>query len=239
MDTTDKTQANAAPAQAVQKIEVQLASGVTRHYETAAQLREQIMSGAVAGADQARRIEQTGTETKPLGKPKTVQEFACANAELRDLYRPVWHTALRFAGYGALAGIALKALDTTVLAFHVDERLGVAWLVTLGCVLATGRWPLAIIGAIAIPIVFGVKANLFIAVLSMALVGVLFGAPAGLIVGTLVGHFKRTKAVRAPDAGPEGSRPYWLGLALPAAFLVAWTVAYLWLMEEAVEWLGK
>ena len=61
------------------------------------------------------------------------------------------------------------------------------------------------------------------------LVGAVFGAPSGMVVGTIVGHFQKRTAIMAIDAQPEGVRPYVLGLVAPLAFLAVAVPAWIWM----------
>lgn len=98
---------------------------------------------------------------------------------------------------------------------------------------------LVIIPALIVPPIMGVKANLFVTMITTALAKFLFGVPLCAVAGTVVGHIKKSKAETVPDADPEGRRPYLLGIALPIAFLAAFTSLYLWLTKKGVEWLSK
>ena len=223
----------------IPRIEVQQSGKPIAVYDTAAKLREDILKGVVAKTDKARTVTQTDKQAKADPKWQTVEAFALAHKELRSLYRPVWDYTLRFAWYGTLAGFAIKALDTTLLIGQIDDRALMAWLIVLGGLLASAKWPMAFVPAVIIPPMLGVKANLFITLMATALVGFLFGAPLGMIVGTVVGHAKKAKAMTAPDAEPEGRRPYLLGVVWPIAFLAALVPCYLWLMEQMVKWMSS
>ncbi len=59
--------------------------------------------------------------------------------------------------------------------------------------------------------------------------GIIFGGPLGAIVGTSAGYLYTRLFPQAPDATPEGTRPYRLGLLYPAIFLlIVWPIAYFW-----------
>jgi len=224
----------------IPRIEVERSGKCIKVYDTPAKLREDLLKGVVARTDKARTVTQKDVEAKTEPEWKTVEAFALANKELRGLYRPVWDYTLKYMWYGALAGFAIKALDTTLLIAQVDEHAFIAWLIVIGGVFASAKWGMvAIVPALIVPPMMGVRANLFITLIGTALVGFLFGAPSGAVAGTVVGHIKRSKAETAPDADPEGGRPYLLGIALPIAFLAAFVPLYLWLMEKGIEWLSK
>jgi len=50
--------------------------------------------------------------------------------------------------------------------------------------------------------------------------GAVLGSASGMIMGTIIGHFKSKTLLRAADAEPEGFSPYVIGLILPALILV-------------------
>lgn len=50
--------------------------------------------------------------------------------------------------------------------------------------------------------------------------GAMLGGSLGLVIGTIVGHLRRNKAIQAPDAIPEGFKPYILGFLFPLLFLI-------------------
>ncbi|WP_291983281.1 hypothetical protein [Candidatus Accumulibacter sp. ACC005] len=191
-------------------------------------LRAAILAGEIRRMDSVRRIVVTtsGDETSP--KWTTVEEFARGNASLRRLYRPMWTLGLHYASRGALAGIAVKALDTTATLFYVNPNAGWLWLGTIASLFLTRKWP----WAPAVPLVIALnvfpKANFFIMALGTATAGAFFGWPLGMIVGVLVARFHSSPDAVAPDALPEGSRPLWLGVALPAAVLLAGASLYIW-----------
>lgn len=226
-------------AQAVQKIEVELSSEKTRIYDSAAELREAILKSEVSKSFRARTVEYEKDNPKPDQKWSTVETIAVSNAGLRSLYRPVWDYTLKYLGYGVIAAISIKAIDTTVTIFSADGTTGIVWLIVLGSLFFAKKWPLAPALAIFLSFKFGVGANLFITVLAIMLVGFLFGAPLGMVVGTIVGHFKRTRATKAPDATPEGWRPYVLGIIAPLLFLVVLVPLYYWFNLKMLEWIQK
>ena len=50
--------------------------------------------------------------------------------------------------------------------------------------------------------------------------GGLWGGPIGAIIGTIIGHFRAKSLPRAPDAKPEGARPYFIGLGYSSVMLL-------------------
>ena len=167
-------------------------------------------------------VEEGAAPAEPAWS--TLEEVARSDFELRKLYQPVWTHTVRWLGYGILGGIVLKALDTTVLLFAIDEGLGLMWLLVLGSILVSNWIKFAPIVAGIIMLKSG--ANLFVTLLAVMAVGTILGAPIGMVIGTVIGLLKRDDQQTAPDAGDEGSKPLSLGLIVPGflaiALLVGW-----------------
>jgi hypothetical protein len=226
--------ANETAPEQTGSIEVELPSGETRRFFPEG-LRAEILSGRLPRTLRARSLASKPGKNQTEPPWGTVESVAASNKELRGIYRPVWDTVLLFAGYGAIAGIALKAIDTTVSLFAIDVGIGMAWLAFAffaGIGSADKKWGAWWIGALAVSIWTGM--NLFMTAGATALVGALFGVPAGMMVGTIVGLAKSGRAVRAPDAEVEGSRPVLLGLAVPAVALAVLIPAYVWFNVQLV-----
>jgi len=219
--------------------EVSVPQGENRKYALASDLRRDIVEGVIPRSAGARVLVAGVAAEAANGGWTTVEELAVAHPALRSAYRPVWDSTLRWMGYGALAGVILKLLDTTVTMFAVDGSVGVVWLVVLGSLLLSSRWALAPVAGLFLSIKAGIGGGLFVAVLAAGLVGVAFGAPAGMVIGTVIGHRRRHRAETAPDAPPEGSRPYALGLALPLLYLSLAVPGYVWLNLKLFDWLAR
>jgi len=209
--------------------ELDVGDGDTNRTFDARALREAILGGEAKKGRKCRSVTVDAGGNRIEADWTTVEEVAVGSAELRDLYRPVWHKTLVFALYGALTGVVLKMLDTTVTLFAIDDQVGVLWLVVIGSLLVT-RWVwFAPLVAIGLMVFSGVQANLFITAIAAALVGATVGTPAGMIVGTIVGLARASGAQKAPDAGPEGRRPLLLGIVLPLialAILIPLLIAF-------------
>jgi hypothetical protein len=124
--------------------------------------------------------------------------------------------------------------------FSVDARLGLAWLLAAAAFLIPKSRPNAIVFGflmawrLEVPIL-----GLFVALVAVLLIGAVLGCPAGMAVGPVVGYVRAGRLPKAVDAAPEGSRPWLLGLLLPAAFLPIAVPFYLfWLTPQMVEWLA-
>jgi hypothetical protein len=233
------------PADAVTKsgpsirFELMTVDGETMTFDDVPALREAILGGQVTKGLNARKVIIDGSGKQIETAWVTVEKFAANNPDLRYLYRPVWHYTMRYAWYGVIAGFALKAIDTTVTIFSTNETAGLVWLMVLGSLLLSKKWPLAPAMAIFITFKFGVRANFFITALATMLVGAMFGSPVGMVVGTLIGHYRKNFITAAPDAEPEGRRPYWLGLGAPLLALAVLIPLYIWFNFKLVEWMAQ
>jgi hypothetical protein len=219
-----------------QILEVLMEDGETVIFPDIPALRESILGGSTTKDLRIRSVAVDANGKGTEGEWTTVEKFGVSNSELRGLYRSVWHSTMKYAGYGAIVGIVIKALDTTATMFSVDGTLGVVWLAVVASLFLSKKWPIAPIMVIFFSFKLGIKANLFIAALTTAAVGAAFGTPLGMIVGTVVGHFKAPSLPKAPDASPESWRSYNLGLVLPILTLAVMVPLYLWLNVKLLEW---
>lgn len=218
----------------IQKTQVELAPDNIRTYNSSDELRDEILRGEVDRTLRARTVQYKDGNPKPDDNWSTVEQIALSESNLRSLYRPVWNYTLRFLGYGALAGIFLKAIDTTVAYCYLDPLLAMLWIMLIIAHILSVKWGAIIPLAWFVLLVLSFHEGMpnfcfifFLATLTTAFVGFIFGAPCGMIIGTFVGHLKRKRIPKAPDAGPEGWRPYLLGIILPLVFLLVLTPLYL------------
>jgi hypothetical protein len=221
------------------RFQIEHENGNRLEYTSAAELKEGILAGNVARTLRARMVRQNTTNDERSEEWKTVEILALSNKDLRGLYRPVWAYSLKYIAWGAVAGCILKALDTTILFFTMDPQIGLYWLLVLGSLFVAGRWGWAPIIVAFLSFKFGIRGNLFMAALGVMAVGCILGIPLGLIVGTLLGHCRKARAVLAPDAASEGYRPYVLGLVLPSLFLLIAVPLYVWLSVNAAAWVVR
>lgn len=233
----------AKPLAAGKSVELCLANGERVRYDNLGKLRRDIVLGKVTRDIRARLVTESGEPNKGQGKAKqvpwsTLEKVSATDFSLHTLYKPVWAHTMKYMAGGAVVGIVLKALDTTVLLVRVNSDLGLMWLLFLASFVASNWWKWAWVVALAISVKAGT--NLWSAFLAVMFVGALLGAPAGMVVGTVVGHFKQNSVLAAPDSVCEGRRPYVLGLVAPLIFLLVAVPLYaLWLSPLAVEWLAK
>lgn len=214
----------------------------TVEYEDYGKLHTDILSGILRKDDKARILVKSIPEKKDAKKePKwsTLEKVSSVNFKLRTLYRPVWAYTMKACGIGVLVGIVIKAIDTTVLLFSANLGLGILWLMIVGSLTVTKWIPWAPFLMIVILIIAKVKANLWITWLAVMAIGAIFGAPGGMVVGTIIGHFKKDKFPRAMDAAPEGAKPYVFGLLIPLVFLaVAFPLYLFWFTPMVMQWLS-
>lgn len=219
------------------QFEVYHPTGEVQTFDSTRDLSEDILRGVISKSLKARTvsINQDGKRTE--SKWSTVEKIATSHAELRSLYKPIWDYTIKFLTYGAYVGFALKALDTTVTLFTADTMVGIFWLAVLVSLLVASKWPAAPMVVIIASVVLGLRINLFVAVLSTMLVGFIFGAPFGMLIGTIVGLFRKGNCRVAPDAELEGMRPYLLGIVMPLTLLAITIPLYIWLNTKLAEWL--
>lgn len=198
-------------------------------FADAAALRTAILAGEIRRTDSARRITAATATDAAVPKWIPVDEFARGDASLRGLYRPAWALGLSYAWRGAVAGMVLKALDTTATLFYLNSNAGWLWLGTIASLFLARKWPWAPAVPLAISLSAFHQINFFFMALGAAAAGAFFGWPLGMIVGVLVARFHSKPDAMAPDALPEGNRPLWLGVALPAAVLLPSASFYIWI----------
>ena len=216
-----------------------LDSGEVVASDSVGQLRPFILNGGFGRQTKARRVVR-GADGKTIeGEWTTLEKLASTHTGLRDLYRPVWHYTMKFAGYGAITGIALKTLDTSVTIFSLNETAGIIWLAVVASILLSSKWPYAFAAGLFLSLKFGVRANLFVTAITTALVGAAFGVPIGMILGTLVGHAKARSRPKAPDAPGEGNRPYLLGIVIPILILAVLIPLYIWFNLQVLARMGS
>lgn len=176
------------------------------------------------------------------GEEATVGDVVAANFSLKVLYEPMWAHIGRGFSYGALAGIALKLLDTTIMLFTADPTgaSGIVFLIVMGSIYLTRYFSLAPLVAVFISIQLGFTVNFFVMFLGAAFIGGLFGGPLGALIGAIIGFIRKNHIPKAPDSEPEGRSPYIWGMLTPAVFLAISVPLYLfWLMPKVIEWISN
>ncbi len=209
-----------------------------KNYVNLDEFREDIIHGRVKKDFKARStVFSNNTENKEPAW-STVEKICDTDFNLKTLFRPVWAHTMKGLEYGVLAGITLKALDTTILFFRINPGLGLAWLLIVGSLFSKIRWlPLPIMifaSRFGIPVM-----SLLGAFFGTMITGFIFGGPFGMFAGTLAGHFRAKNLPKASDAVPEGAKPYYIGLLAAGLFLGFLIPFYLfWLSPRVEAWLS-
>ena len=198
-------------------------------------LKEEILSGKLRRDAKALYLptvpgnNDTARKSAEWGE---LHEAARKVHKLDLLYRPVWASVLRGALIGTVLGIVLKYLDTTVTMFAAGEHIGLIWILVTGCLIASGKFPALFWAPVILSFVAmrsGININItffFGAMLSTSLVGVLFGLPSGMVMGTFAGYLRKTASEHAQDADSEFPRALVWGLVVPLVAVAAWVWTY-------------
>lgn len=199
-------------------IEICFPDAQRRNYINLDELREDIIHGRVKKDYKARSTVSVNDPENKEPAWSTVEKICETDFKLKVLFRPIWAHTMKGLEYGAIAGIILKALDTTILFFRINPGLGLAWLLIVGSLFSKARWlPLPIMifaSRFGIPVM-----SLLGAFFGTMITGFIFGGPFGMFAGTLAGHFRSKSLPRAVDAVPEGGKPYYIGLVAAGLFL--------------------
>jgi len=183
---------------------------------------DEVVDGIVAGSVKKNyKIRPVSTSDEEFDWI-TIEQVCETEFNLKTLYKPISAHSMKGMFVGTFIGILLKALDTTITFFNVDSRLGWLRLLFVVAILSKRWWIPAIVLLIAVKSginIAGMVGSLFITTLGVFLVGAVFGGPAGMLVGTIVGYLREKNLPRAADFTPEGKKPFLLGLVAPALFL--------------------
>jgi hypothetical protein len=213
---------------------IQFPDDVTWRYDLAA-ISEALQKGEL---DHSYPVRPEGGDTKEWA---TLGQLIHDNFSLRVLYEPMWAHISHGFWYGAIAGIALKSLDTTVSLFNADPNgaAGLLFLMVIGSLFLTRYFSLAPLVAVFIAIKAGFTVNFFFMFLGASAVGIMFGGPFGALIGAIVGLIRKNRLPKVPDGKPEGSSPYLWGILVPVIFLSTTIPLYLyWLMPKVIDWLA-
>jgi hypothetical protein len=213
-----------------QTIEILLPPGEKKVYRDMDRLREDILSGNLKKSWQARmyKVSKDGNLPKKMPPFSNLETAVTGDSGLHQLYKPIWACTRKYLIYGVLIGIALKFLEATAAMFSMSGKLGGTWLVVCLALLAGSRFKLALIIAVVVGIITKVNIFAFLGTaFGIVLMGAIFGGPAGMIIGTIVGYFRAKSIQLAPDHEPEGARPYLVGILVPAAILAIGVLLYL------------
>lgn len=213
--------------------EARFTDGSTRDFDLAG-LRAAILAGELRRTDEVRadRSEDTWVTIDVL---KNALGFP-----FQVLYTPVWAHTMRGMTYGALAGIGLKAVGTLFLLWTAQPIFALSFLIIIGS-LFVARWvSFAPIAAAFYTAFMCPGMNLWITLFAVALVGAIFGGPLGALIGTIVGHFRKSSLALASDAEQEDHSTYWWGIFAPIAALAILVPLYIfWFMPMVLQLLSK
>jgi len=222
-------------------LEVTLPNGEVLHFENAEALREPILEGKVPGSATLKVLTPpaatAGAKTAKPAKVLTVEKWAQSNEKLRSLYAPIWASTLKGAFWGFIVVGIIKVADTAFLFFRVNPSVALLWL-WLGALMGSPKWKRQILMAGVVVLfvardsidfgaLFHVIQTLFGAWFGVMVFAAVFGASAGMPVGTIVGAIRARNAQCAPDHRGEGTKPLIWGLIVPAVAFVVAAILYM------------
>ncbi len=218
--------------------EVTWPTGEKKIYRETESVEADILSGKLYKNIPSRHftIADDGKPPKKMPEFSPLEKTAVDHFNINRLYRPVAAYSRQYLIYGAVVGIILKFLDTSWTFFTVNASLGALWVFfVIALVIPSPIKIVFIIGVVIAAMVLKVGLlGLFTALITTALAGGIFGGPVGMMIGTIVGHFKKGSFPLAPDFSPEGAKPYLLGLLASPIFLVVATVVYFLIIVELI-----
>lgn len=141
-------------------------------------------------------------------------QFAKSYFKLRILYQPVWAHAMAGLKWGAILGIGIKLLDSTVMLGMVDPVLAFMFLGVIAVCFIPRIGFVAVI-IISIAMVKFTNMNLFMMFLSAALVGAILGCLPGMTIGGIIGLVRNKSIIQANDAAPEPEGMFYKAVLLP------------------------
>lgn len=189
-----------------------------------ARLREAILDGRQGRLSSVRthvRDDKGAFSTHEL----LLEKYVRGHFALDVLYRPVRAHALAGLKWGALAGVALKLLDTGLGLLVVEPGAALCFLVAVAlCFVPRVGLPAVIVGSIVLGQFY--RANFFLMGMAAAFAGALLGCLPGMAIGGIVGLLRQERLRRAPDAPLEEGNPAVTSFLLPAASAVVLHALY-------------
>lgn len=223
----------------VQLVQIKSPNGETRICESYHQIKNDIIKGNLGRHHLVRAVGMKKDKEPNWSK---LVEFVNTVPMLQALYSPLYSYMKKFARYGIIACIILKAIEVGITMFTAIPgwAIGAVVLVLIIVAVKGGGWAGVGFTALILGVMFGkdTGVNLLNLLVGVVIFSVFFGAPAGMIVGTIVGHFKKRTLLKAPDASEEGTSAYVIGLALPLVFLIVLVAVYLYWISPQVAKLG-
>lgn len=164
-----------------------------RHYYQKEEVDESLKKSIVEGKyqkDSKVIIYTKSKEEKWEETTSSLLEFSKSYFGLRTLYQPVWAHAITGLKWGAVIGIALKLLDTTIFLGAVDPGLAFLFLVAVG-VCFIPRIGFGAVIVVSILMMKYTRANLFLMGIAAAVVGSVLGCLPGMFIGGIIGYVRR------------------------------------------------
>jgi predicted RNA-binding Zn-ribbon protein involved in translation (DUF1610 family) len=218
--------------------EVAWPTGEKKVYRKTESVEADILAGKLYKNIPSRSYTIADDGKPPKKKPEfaPLEKTVVEHFNINRLYRPIAAYSRQYLIYGAAVGVILKFLDTSWNFFSVSAAMGALWVFfVIALVIPSALKIVFIIGVViaAASLKVGLL-GLFAALITTALVGVIFGGPVGMMVGTIAGHFKKGSFPLAPNFTPEGVKPYLLGLLAAPIFLVVAAVVYFFLIVKLI-----
>jgi len=206
---------------------------------SSARLRECILQKRLGRTTKVRTVVLGAEGNREESPWTTLEMLQTSHPPIRDLYFPVWHSTMKFIDYGVKIGIAIKALDSWSVFGEASTNMGGAWFLVMISLAFAKKWPIApLVGVLCASRASSME-NYFDALMLFSsalagtvIVGWIFGALGGMVLGTLIGYCKAPFVKKAPDAIPEGFGPFGRGLVLPGLALAALVPFYIWLVKK-------
>lgn len=235
-------------------IEICFPDGQIQQYDEYTRLREEIIHGNVRKNYKARVVTKTSKaserDKKRKDKPwSTIDRVSKTDFSLQVLYRPVWAHSMKYAQYGVLTALILYFLRATWVWFSIHPVIGVVWFIIGASLLLGIKWlefiPVGLVLSYGASWVLGFNqvsrisvGNFYFVWCGGALLSFILGGPAGMILGTILGYFRKAKISKAQDYEPERTKTYIIALLIPAIFLLVVIPLYIfWLIPKLLDWL--
>jgi hypothetical protein len=216
---------------------VQLPGGEQRRFGTPDDLRDAILRGEIE-----RSAVLAGAALPAAKTGLTVEQWATSNDRLRFLYQPIWFHTMKGALWGGLIVAGLKLIDTFVGIARINGEAALLFLIVMAFMFSPKYKPqIAIAGFLLFQqshLKFAAISTFLGVPLGVGAFALVFGATAGMVLGTLVGYVRAPRLATAPDRVAEGARPALWGLAVPATVFTLGGLLYLrvlmpWMLSEA------
>jgi len=166
----------------------------------------------------------------------TIKQFSRQHHKLDLLFRPIREHASKGLYWGAVTGVFLKLLDTTITLASVDPALALFFVVAIAvCFIPRiGFVGMMVIGFLLMK---NFEVNFFLMAFVAAFTGGILGSLPGMGIGGLIGCIRRNNLPLAKDVKPEpgyylftiGFLPLLAGIGLIIFYLLIFNP---WLIEQ-------